>query len=273
MTNDELPDAALDSTASEATSPAAGTDRIVELCSAANCIEAHAIQALLQDNGVKSQVVGEALGGAAGCVPLGETIAPRIWVRAGDARRAREVVEEWAKQPHEDDADLLDDEQIEDDEELDEDVEPLPSDARFRWLSQGFFIAGLACILFGSVWALQNWMTLHSYQGMAEGRLADFTPRFHANLGAPLDENIPIPRQKPRLSFAYDARYVFVACNRMTYYAEVHDAGDVDNPMPVLYDLQHPERNIVGPIASPWIILGTALASAVFLSFVGYQFR
>ena len=55
--------------------------RIVELRSAANAIEAYAIQDLLEEPGIPSRVVGEFLGSAAGSLPLGETTAPGIWVR------------------------------------------------------------------------------------------------------------------------------------------------------------------------------------------------
>ena len=54
--------------------------KIVELCSAGNVAEAYAIQDLLQDAGIRSRVVGEFLGAAAGALPLGETVSPRIWV-------------------------------------------------------------------------------------------------------------------------------------------------------------------------------------------------
>jgi hypothetical protein len=66
-------------------------DRIVELCSAANIAEAHVPCAALEAAGIRAQVVGEMLGNAAGWLPVGETIAPRIWVRQVDLQRAGEV--------------------------------------------------------------------------------------------------------------------------------------------------------------------------------------
>lgn len=55
-------------------------DRIVVLCSARHAVEAHALCAVLEDAGIGARVVGESLADAAGSLPLGEPIAPRIWV-------------------------------------------------------------------------------------------------------------------------------------------------------------------------------------------------
>jgi rubrerythrin len=69
----------------------------------------------LEDRGIRTQVVGETLRTAAGDLPLGQTLAPRIWVREGDARRAREIIEECASQSHQESDEFAeDDEQAED---------------------------------------------------------------------------------------------------------------------------------------------------------------
>jgi hypothetical protein len=67
-------------------------DRIVEVCSAANSAEAGFLCDVLADKGIRVEMVGAALGSAAGLLPLGETTLPRIWVREGDSRRAHEIV-------------------------------------------------------------------------------------------------------------------------------------------------------------------------------------
>ena len=74
-------------------------DRIVDVYSAANGLEAHRLGTILKDKGIRSQIVGESLKTAAGRLPLGDTLAPRIWVREGDAGRAREIIEECTSQP------------------------------------------------------------------------------------------------------------------------------------------------------------------------------
>ena len=78
----------------EATFSEAAADRIVEVYSAGNGVEAHGLCAVLEERGIRAEVVGESLGNAAGKLPFGQAIAPRIWVREGDAGRAREIIEE-----------------------------------------------------------------------------------------------------------------------------------------------------------------------------------
>lgn len=72
-------------------------ERIVELCSAADDISAHELRGVLQEAGIPSRVVGGYLENAAGGLPLGEPLSPRIWVREQDATRAREIVDAWMR--------------------------------------------------------------------------------------------------------------------------------------------------------------------------------
>ena len=88
----------LDPEIAEETYSEAAADRIVDVDSAANGLEAHGLCAVLEERGIRAEVVGEALGNAAGRLPLGEATAPRIWVREGDARCARELIEECTGQ-------------------------------------------------------------------------------------------------------------------------------------------------------------------------------
>ena len=88
----------LDPEIAEETYSEAAADRIVDVYSAANGLEAHGLCAVLEERGIRAEVVGEALGSAAGRLPLGEATAPRIWVREGDSRRARELIEECTGQ-------------------------------------------------------------------------------------------------------------------------------------------------------------------------------
>ena len=78
----------------EATFSEATADRVVEVYSAANSIEAHGLRAILEERGIRVQVVGEFLGNAAGHLLPEHATAPRIWVREGDAGRVREIIEE-----------------------------------------------------------------------------------------------------------------------------------------------------------------------------------
>ena len=73
-------------------------ERIVELCSVGNMAEADGLCELLQEAGIRTRIVGDFLGNAAGCLPLGETTAPRVWVRQRDAAHARRVIRKWRNQ-------------------------------------------------------------------------------------------------------------------------------------------------------------------------------
>jgi len=84
-----------DSEIAEETFDEKSVDRIVEACSTANAAEAGFLCSILAEKGIRAESVGDSLGNAAGLLPVGETIAPRVWVREGDAGRAREIAEEW----------------------------------------------------------------------------------------------------------------------------------------------------------------------------------
>jgi len=68
---------------------------IIEIYSAANAIEAHAMANALEAAGVKARVVGDYLGMAAGGLPLGQPIAPSVWVLKEEEARARELIKQW----------------------------------------------------------------------------------------------------------------------------------------------------------------------------------
>ncbi len=70
-------------------------DDILEVYWAPDAHEAHLVCGLLEEAGIKARVVGEMLQSAAGELPPGPTIAPRVWVLASDEIRAREVIATW----------------------------------------------------------------------------------------------------------------------------------------------------------------------------------
>ena len=66
-----------------------------EVYAAANSQHAHLVKAALERAGIPARVVGDSLRNAAGDLPLGLPIAPRVWVQAKDSERARALIEEW----------------------------------------------------------------------------------------------------------------------------------------------------------------------------------
>src|SRR5205085_2222553 len=65
---------------------------ITEVYSAADDAEAYFVKNLLEDAGIKAQVVNDQSWVAPGA---GDSMAPRIWVSQADERRARELVLRW----------------------------------------------------------------------------------------------------------------------------------------------------------------------------------
>ena len=69
----------------------------MEVYWATDAQDAHLAKALLEDAGIAARVVGEMLLGVVGELPMGPNTAPRVWVAASDAERARALVAEWEK--------------------------------------------------------------------------------------------------------------------------------------------------------------------------------
>jgi hypothetical protein len=258
-------------------------ERIVELCSAANVIEADGLCELLDEAGIRARVVGDGLGAAAGCLPLGEATSPRIWVYETDADRARQVIDHWRKQ-EEKQEDSPPAEPIESDEPSPIELPgepadaPLPSDVRYRFLSQGFFVAGVACVAAGAIWAWQNWTTRSVYSVEAEARIVSLgRPHGEFVFLPPRDRNLPLqPPVADGLSvqYSFDATYAYVVKGK-SYDAclPVSGVGNVPRHIAIRYRPADPAEHIVGPVAPPWIILLFSFAIAAILSLVGWEFR
>lgn len=71
---------------------------VVEVYSAGSALEAYALKNALETAGVDARVVGDVLQAAAGDLPLGQPITPRIWVRKDDEQQARAIIEGWREQ-------------------------------------------------------------------------------------------------------------------------------------------------------------------------------
>ena len=237
--------------------------RIVELCSAASLFEAYALHGALEEAGVPARVVGESLETAAGALPLGETVAPRIWVREEDAARAREIVDEWRRQTPEgfDEPDEPDEPSELDATSEEEDTRPAAG-ARFSWLRRILTILGLACIVVGAVWAGYRWMMIHTYSATAEGVLAGYQTR--SSTRRPPPSEIPLPRERPTFSVWYELHYAFDV-DGQTYDAVVETREPMARRVPIHYDPDRPENNLVGPLPSPWPVLAWAVGIGVSL--------
>jgi len=242
--------------------------RIVELRSAANAIEAYAIQDLLKMAGISSHVVGEFLATAAGWLPLGETIAPRIWVREEDEARARAIIDQQIDRPRQKAREYAErNEPAEVKAGSEEERPPLAFAIRFRWLGQVLSIVGLACVLCGTSWALLNWAMMRQYSGTTQGTLVRYRPRLHVSNGP--SPEIPLPSQPATIYTTYEAQYAFVVQGK-TYYSKDTEDRQLLHHVPIHYDPHHPATNFAGSLTPPRSILAWALGTGGFLWLIGF---
>jgi hypothetical protein len=262
----------------------AADDRIVDIFSAADSVEAHGLCERLQDEGIFAQVVGDTLSNAAGCLPLGERTTPRIWVRESQANRAREIISEWRLESSRDEDDFTDrNDSLEEEDSTeikspaDTEEGPIPSDVRFHFLHQGFFIAAIVCVALGSIWAWKNSMTRALYAGMSVADCVRSSHDVSLRFGDPEARNLPLqpfPAMSSGRSSSIRAQYVY-SVNGKIYCINVEFENELLRPqqMPIRYNPDNPADSIAGSVAPPWLVLLCAFGMAGFLSFVGYQFR
>ncbi|MDZ7620782.1 MAG: DUF2007 domain-containing protein [Patescibacteria group bacterium] len=239
------------------------TGRIVELCSTANAFEAHALQSMLEEAGIRSCVVGELLGSGACGLSLGEIVAPRVWVRANDAIRAREAADAWYRQTRQ--GSYVPDEG-QDTAKWDvrsEDEDPSPTVvARSPWPGRSLTIAGLACIMAGAVWAGHRWKTVYTYSATTEGVLASYEPQLSMDRLPPPE----VPRSRAHVTYTtwLDVSYTFEV-NGRTYCTTVESSGPLKHRVPIHYDPTNPKNNHVGSLPSPWRVVAWAMGIGVGL--------
>jgi hypothetical protein len=82
---------------------------LVEVYRARNPLQAHIIRLALEQAGIKAEVSGELLAGAAGDLPLGWRTSPQILVEESCAAAAREIIKRADARPPRDSDDDTDD--------------------------------------------------------------------------------------------------------------------------------------------------------------------
>ncbi len=237
--------------------------RIVELCAARNSAEAYSYCSWLEEAGIRCRVVGEFLGGAAGSLPLGYTIAPRIWVREEDAARARDIIDGWiSRSDQEASISSAEDEGV----DIDTVSKESPTSARgtgHPWLGSGLALLGLTCVLAGAIWAGLNWTTMRACSAVAEGVFERYRPHFSMYS--------PPPPQRPMFSMWCDAEYAFMVKGRV-YYSYCGSEGLVRYVL-IHYDPRDPTANFVRSPILPWQILISAMGIGGSLLIVGAWLR
>jgi len=248
-------------------------DRIVEVFSAANVVEAHSVRARLEEAGIEAQIVGEFLGNAAGWLPASDT-APRIWVRHADEARAREVIAEYLSEARQEAAEPEEAELPAEAEEPVKDGKQGSGGAerpavRANWVA----VVGVACIVAGVLHSAYRWITVGKYTGETEGVLVrsewdglKVEPR-------PGARDLPISfLRKDRIRTLFDLRYAYVV-GGTEYRAEVKNRDRVVDRVTIHYDPAHPADCLVGPLVPPWLSLVFGGLLGAGLLFVAYRFR
>jgi hypothetical protein len=72
---------------------------MIRVYTAADPADARMLCDLLNDNGVRAVVQGEALWGARGEIPMGPTTAPSVWIEEADVERARVLIADYESRP------------------------------------------------------------------------------------------------------------------------------------------------------------------------------
>lgn len=229
---------------------------IVELCSAANGVEAYAIAGALEAAGIKAEVVGEVLQGAAGGLPLGETTAPRVWVPEESEARALEVLAEYRAAASRGAPDASADE---DSTAECVEAESAASEAEPEAEAQpGHDVSLLTVILtligMGSV-------VVGAYYGYANHRwLAHYSAETVASLlSASATEN--------------PSAYGYTVNGHLQQLTVYREGGLPAPSIAVRYDPDNPADYRLGDVLPPVWCLLSGIGLGVFLLFLAYQFR
>jgi hypothetical protein len=256
-------------------------DRIVEVYSGSNVLEAHSLRAILEEEGIPSHVVGEALGNAAGWLPLGETTSPRIWVCKDDESRAVEIIGAWLNE-HRSNMPLAEDG---DDGESDEPIVEVTEQAStgnepVTLVGKLMATVGVGCILASIPYAMQCRTALQEYEGTAKAILVESKPRLSFQLHVDSRDTRP-RRDLPFLNWSklvvtsiavHDCRYRYDVGGK-AHYAKITRPFDAPPSVTVCYNPRDPADHVIGTLTPPWLPLVVGGVSGLFLVFVAFQFR
>lgn len=265
-------------------------DRIVEVYSAGNIVEAQSLAEVLEEAGVAAQVVGDMLGNAAGWLPQTET-APRVWVREADEARAREIIAVWLRDPRaivaegaagesadmaeppETDSRKPDDADQEEPVKSDEIEEPASSAVgQFSLVNRAIAIAGVASFCAGAYFAMQGWFVQRRFSQETEAYYVGYKMGGYEIYPVASVRDLPIRQSPTRLRTRYNIFYAYEADGKECY-AELQDCPRPPEVVIVHYDPDQPMSNVVGPLTPPWVSLLLGAAVGGLLIFVSWRFR
>ncbi|MEN6458354.1 MAG: DUF2007 domain-containing protein [Thermoguttaceae bacterium] len=249
---------------------------VVELCSAADTVEAFAIADALNAAGVKASVVGDTMQAiAAGGIPLGEAGTPRIWVTRQQEQEARQVLDQYqadllagTAEPPEEAADSEPN-----DEELVEGALPeAETPHRVSLLSVLLVLAGLGAIGAGVYYGVSNSALRHRFSQTAEAKLVG------AERWSEQGEWTAVPPGDLRGRSTQGDQSPWKARYRFTADGQPHEflwgtLGMPNQTMLVHYNAAKPTECWATPILAPAWCIAIGAAFGAMLLFLGYQFR
>jgi hypothetical protein len=243
--------AALDSSPGHA----AGKD-IVELCSAANVVEAAAMVDALAEAGIAARVVNEPLQAAFDGM-LGEITAPRVWVDSVDLSAARTTIAQWQAEQESPESPGPDEEPWPDRPEAESVEEESPSEPfaghDVSFLSVVLLLVGLGLIAAGGSQAYVSHGLLARYSATTQAEYFDF-------------RIIDQPRARAELWYRYNVEGVPYTC-------VIAPPRFTAREISIYYNPANPADFRVEAIPSPAMCAVMGVIAGAFLLFLAYQFR
>jgi hypothetical protein len=262
--------------------PSGRPDRIVEIYSAANAIEANSLCDALAEAGIEAQVVGEMLGNAGGWLPAAAT-APRIWVRHADEADARKIMVEWnADRGAQDTTAAVDNEEpatVPTDGGEDTATSPEgPGEEGpkpFTVVGKCLVGLGLALILFGAAYAWRLSLVADRHPAETTAECIAYYWGDHWEMPTRVDSDLPLPRG---IVGSYGWRHGYQYRYRYEVDGSDYDVDLQSNVLPsrqlvIHYNPQNPADCLIGTLTPPWLVLVLTALIGSFLLFVAYQFR
>jgi hypothetical protein len=251
---------------------------VVEVYSAANSVEAYAVANALEEAGIKAQVVGDVSEMWAGGLTLGHPPNPKVWVRKEDEVRARDIVIEWESEVEneheseesESDIDTSTPEELaETTEELSGKTEDgsasASSGGNFVSLSPLLGVLGIASIIMGAFFSIENYRLLNQYPKTVHAKLVDSEHYFRSFSGEPM-----IPEswktEKWKSYYIYEVDGVLHGVN-------TERANNPATKILIRYNPENPAQYHVGDIMHPAWCLVFGFAFGGFAFFLAYQFQ
>jgi hypothetical protein len=249
---------------------------VVELCSAADAFEAHAIVNALASAGVAARVVGDVLQAAAG-VPVGQAITPRVWVRSSDLAEARAIVAGLQAGLAGDtpaDFDGEGPEEPEAAEEPEDQGDDRSNGYDVSFLSLLLILGGIACLAAGVYQGVASHQLLATYSETATAELVDFG--LHPLVKTRRSPRESLGQSGAGVEFELDYGGTFTyqfSADGVSHHFVIERPTAGPQQLSIRYNPADPDDFRIDAIPSPILCVILGVVFGAFLLFFAYQFR